>query len=71
MIINYDSNPKNSVFYTASCLYSFITNQSNDFDAAYNYFVTNVNKNQSLFYYSLDYLFLLNKINKIEEGRII
>lgn len=71
MIINYDSNPSNSIYYTAACIYKYIIEKSSNYDDVYNYFIRNINKHQTMFFLSLDYLYLINKINKIEEGRIL
>lgn len=71
MIINYDSNPNNSIYYMAAILYKYIIDISNDFENVYSFFVKNINKNQLVFFLSLDFLFLINKINIIKEGKIL
>lgn len=52
MIINYDSNPNNSIYYVAAILYKYIIDISNDFENVYSFFVKNINKNQLVFFLS-------------------
>lgn len=37
MIINYDSNPNNSIYYMAAILYKYIIDISNDFENVYSF----------------------------------
>ncbi len=71
IIVNYDENPKNSIFYISALLYNYLINTCSEFESAYRYFINNILRNDLMFYYSLDWLFLLNKIKRIEKGLII
>lgn len=71
MIINFYDRPTSSIFYTAAKLYKHIKITGFDFDEAYSYFISQVNDNPTLFYYSLDWLFLLGRIKKNEKGDFI
>lgn len=70
MIIDYDGKPQNSVFYTAALLYKHIRDNGFKFDEAYDFFINSVNKNPMLFYYSLDWLYMIGKI-KLDGGMLI
>lgn len=71
MIINFYDRPTSSIFYTAAKLYKHIKITGFDFDESYSYFISQVNDNPTLFYYSLDWLFLLGRIKKNEKGDFI
>ena len=71
IVIDYDSNPNNSIFYVAALVHKYATTISNDFEVVRNYCIKVVNKNELLFYYSLDWLFLLGKVKAIEGGKIV
>lgn len=70
MIIDYDGKPQNSVFYTAALLYKHIRDNGFKFDEACDFFINSVNENPMLFYYSLDWLYMIGKI-KLDGGMLI
>lgn len=63
MIVDYDSKPANSIFYTAALLYKHILSFGFDVEKTFDYFCRNINQNTLLYYYSLDWLFLAGKID--------
>lgn len=71
MIINFYDRPTSSIFYTAARLYKHIKISGFGFDETYSYFVCHINENPTLFYYSLDWLFLLGKIRKDGKGGFV
>lgn len=71
IVINYDTNPKNSIYLCSALLYDFIINKSNNYNEAREYFKENINHNDTLFFYSLDWLFLMEKIINIKDGFIV
>lgn len=71
IVIDYDSSPEKSIFYLSAKLYKFINESSNDFEEVRKYFKNNLINNDLMFYYSMDWLFLIGKIQNIEKGKII
>ncbi len=71
IVINYDLSPQKSIFYVSALLYDYIVNRCRDFEETRKYYLTNIDKNELIFYYSMDWLFLTGKIKMIEEGKII
>ena len=71
MIINFYDRPTSSIFYTAATLYKHIKINGFDFDEAYSYFLEHINENPTLFYYSVDWLFLLGRIKDDGNGGFI
>ncbi len=71
MIIDYDSKPKNSIFYTAAVLYKQILSFGFDAEKTFDYFCKNVSQNALLYYYSLDWLYLAGKIDIKNGGLVI
>lgn len=71
IIINYDSTPNKSIYYMSALLYKYIRKTCDDFEEVYKFFINNINKNDLMFYYSLDWLFLIGKIKGIVSGKII
>lgn len=67
MIIDFDSSPDNSIYYTSARLFFHMKQSGCDFDENFHYFETEINKNQLLFFYSLDWLALMKKI-RISKG---
>lgn len=70
IVINYDLNPKKSILYISAILYDFLKNKCKDFEESRKFFITNIDNNELLFYYSMDWLFLTGKIISIEEGKV-
>lgn len=71
IIIDYDSNPKNSIFYTSAALYNYLKTTSNKINLAKQYFLNVINRNYLLFQYSIDWLYLIGKIKEVKDGNII
>ena len=71
LVINYDDAPNKSIFYLSAMLYEYIINTSNDYQTVKKCFNASILKNDLLFYYSMDWLFLIGKIKSIDEGKII
>ena len=70
IVIDFDNKPQNSIYYISSLIYKFLINTSNDFDSVKSYYKSHINKNELLFYYSLDWLFLIGKIKSISGGKL-
>lgn len=70
MIIDYDGKPQDSIFYTSALLYGHLKSAGFDYDEVYDYFLNEVSDNSLLFYYSLDWLYLLGKI-RMEGGKVV
>jgi len=70
VVINYDSNPKNSIYLSSALLYDFIVNKSNNYNESREYFKQNINQNDAMFFYSLDWLFLMGKVKSVKDGVI-
>lgn len=71
IVINYDSNPMNSIYLTSALLYNYMINVSNNYNDVREYFKSNILDNDTVFFYSLDWLYLMGKVKKIKEGLII
>lgn len=71
IVINYDSTPDKAIFYTSAVLFNFISKVCCDFEEARRYFLNEIVNNELLFYYSMDWLFLVGKIAEIKEGKIL
>lgn len=71
LLINYDLSPSYSLAYTSASLYSFLKNKNTSLEKAKDYFITHIIDKSSLFYFSLDFLFLIGKVKEINNGVII
>ena len=71
IVINYDSTPDKSIFYTSALLFNYISNVCSDFEETRRYFLNRIVNNELLFYYSMDWLFLVGKVVEIKDGKII
>lgn len=71
MIIDYDGRPQESIFYDAALLYYRLKEGGDSLEEAHAYFEKNISSNALLFYYSLDWLFLLGKIKTEESGEVV
>ena len=70
IVIDYDNKPQTSIYYISALIYKYLTTVSNSFDDVKEYYKDHINKNELLFYYSLDWLFLIGKVEGISEGKI-
>ncbi|BCJ97053.1 ABC-three component system middle component 6 [Anaerocolumna chitinilytica] len=73
MIINYDSEPKNSLLYTAAIIIDYFKSTKNkiEFERLYNYCADKQMEN-ALFYLSIDWLYLIEVIKEItDDGEVI
>lgn len=71
MLINYDSNPIDSIYYLASVLFKHIKLYNFNLEECYSFFLECINKNVLLFYYSLDFLYLIGAIKINEKGDVV
>lgn len=71
ILINYDLSPDYSLAYTSAKLFSFLYGKRVQFEDAKNFFLMDVINKSSLFYYSLDFLYLIGKVKEIKDGVII
>lgn len=71
MLINYDNKPIDSIYYLASVLFKHIRLHGFDPEECYLFFMEYVNKNSLLYYYSLDFLYLIGAINMDERGEVL
>lgn len=71
IVIDYDSNPKFSIFYLSALLYKYIVESCDDFIEVKKYFKNQIFNNDLMFYYSMDWLYLIGRIKSIEKGKII
>lgn len=69
MLVNFDDNPKNSIVFTASVILEYLKSNKNgnDFNELYNYCMEQ-KMEYSLFFLSLDWLYILGIIKEIDEG---
>lgn len=73
MIVNFDNEPKNSILYTAAIIMNYfrLTKDEIEFEELYNYCIDRHMEN-SLFYLSIDWLYLIGIIKEITEaGEVI
>lgn len=68
MLVNYDDNPKNSIVFTSSLILSYLKSNeySNNFNELYDYCMER-NMEYSLFFLSIDWLYILGVIKEINE----
>lgn len=71
IVIDYDLNPKFSIFYLSALLYKYIVESCDDFIEVKKYFKNQIFNNDLMFYYSMDWLYLIGRIKSIEKGKII
>lgn len=71
MIIDYYGSPSESIFYTAARLYKHLKITGCGFDEAYDFFIATIDNNPTLFYYSLDWLYLLGRIHRDGKGGFV
>ncbi|MGO4942874.1 ABC-three component system middle component 6 [Ruoffia tabacinasalis] len=73
MIINRDEKPKNTIYYIAACIYDvLINNQISETTKIFEY-ITNemrLEVDYQMFLLSLNFLFLMDKIDIDEQGGI-
>lgn len=68
MIIDFDSAPNRSIYYTSARLYSHMKKHGCDSLENLHFFETEISDNQLLYFYSLDWLLLMNTIRKTKGG---
>lgn len=68
MLVNFDDTPRNSIIYTASIILEYLKQESSgrNFDKLYEHCMK-INMEYSLFFLSLDWLFLIGIIKEIDE----
>lgn len=71
IVIDFDSEPGKSIYYTSALLFEYLNSKCLDFEEVYKYFKRNIMDSDLMFYYSMDWLFLIGKIKGIQEGKII
>lgn len=73
MIINRDEKPKNTIYYIAACIFDVITvNNISDTTKIFDYmtYELNLEINYQNFLLSLNFLFLIGRIEINEQGEI-
>ncbi len=73
MIVNFDSEPQNSLLYTAAIIINYLKSARDkiEFERLYNYCADKQMEN-SLFYLSIDWLYLVEIIKEItDDGEVI
>ena len=70
-VIDYDSKPNKTIFYLSALLYKYIKTTCKDFEEARKYFKSKFLDSDMMFYYSMNWLYLIGKIKEIKEGVII
>lgn len=71
MLINYDNKPSDSVYYLASVIFKHIKLYGFDPDECYSFFLEHANRNALLYYYSLDFLYLIGAVRIDEKGDLL
>ena len=71
IVIDYDSKPNKTIFYLSALLYKYIKTTCRDFEEARKHFKSKILDSDMMFYYSMDWLYLIGKIKEIKEGVII
>lgn len=73
MIVNFDNEPQNSLLYTAAIIINYLKSAKDKlkFEDLYNYCIDRQMEN-SLFYLSIDWLYLIDIIKEINDnGEVI
>jgi hypothetical protein len=73
MVVNFDNEPQNSLLYTAAIIINYLKSKKNriEFEDLYSYCSDRQMEN-SLFYLSLDWLYLIDVIKEItNDGEVI
>jgi hypothetical protein len=73
MVVNFDNEPQNSLLYTAAIIINYLKSKKNriEFEELYSYCSDRQMEN-SLFYLSLDWLYLIDVIKEItNDGEVI
>ena len=71
IVIDYDEKPRDTIFYLSALLYRYIKFTCEDFEEARNFFRNNILDSDMMFYYSIDWLYLIGKVKEIRKGVII
>lgn len=70
MIIDRDSEPKNTIYYAAGCIFLILREKDLDMDDLFEEITNDYHKNMdyTIFLCGLDFLFILNKITISKKG---
>ena len=71
IVIYYDEKPRDTIFYLSALLYRYIKFTCEDFEEARKFFRNNILDSDMMFYYSIDWLYLIGKVKEIRKGVII